>query len=70
MVGPFPFKCFFFISNESWLCHRRLGHASFSLLNTLQSKDLVRGLLSLKFQKDEVCDPCAKGKHVRSSFKP
>ena len=58
------------IGEDPLLWHKRLGHASFSLINTLRSTDLVRGLPSIKFLKDEICDPCAKGKHVWLSFKP
>jgi len=36
----------------------------------LVSKDLVRGLPKLKFKEDELCDACARGKPIRSSFKP
>lgn len=39
------------------------------MLHKLSSQDLVVGLPSLKFQNDKVCDGCAKGKQVRSSFK-
>ena len=62
--------CLSVLEDDPLLWHKRLGHASFSLLNTLRTKDLVRGLSSFKFQNNEVCDPCAKGKHARSSFKP
>ena len=44
--------------------------ASFSLINTLRLKDLVRGLSSHTYQKDEFFDACTKGKYVRSFFKP
>ena len=44
-------------------CHRRrLSHASFSLINTLKSKDLVRDLSSLNYQKEKIFDPYAKEK--------
>nr|XP_016470456.1 PREDICTED: uncharacterized protein LOC107792736 [Nicotiana tabacum] len=52
------------------LRHRRLGHASFSLLNKLVQKDPVRGLPKSKFMEHKVCDAYARGKHVKSSFKP
>ena len=39
------------------------------MLRKLVSKDLVIGLPSIKFDDSQVCDACAKGKHVRSSFK-
>jgi len=33
------------------------------------AKGLVRGLPSCDFKYDHICDVCAKGKQVRSSFK-
>ena len=57
------------IEDDPLLWHKRLGHATYTLINSLRSKDLVRGLPSIKFLKDEICDPCAKRKQVRSSFK-
>ena len=69
-VSKSNLTCLNVIKEDPLLWHKRLGHASFSLINSLRSKDLVIGLLSLKYQKDEICDPCAEGKHVRSSFKP
>ncbi|XP_070025562.1 uncharacterized protein [Nicotiana sylvestris] len=58
------------IGDNAKLWDRRLEHASFSLLNKLVQKDLVRGLPKSSFKEHKVCDACAKGKHVRSSFKP
>lgn len=52
------------------LWHKILGHVSFSLLNKLVSKDLVRGLPQLKFAYSKVCDAYVKVKQTRSSFKP
>nr|XP_009773554.1 PREDICTED: uncharacterized protein LOC104223752 [Nicotiana sylvestris] len=42
--------------DDSELWHRILGHASFSLLNKLVKKDLVRGLPKLKFKDHKVHD--------------
>ncbi|XP_038992978.1 uncharacterized protein LOC120116622, partial [Hibiscus syriacus] len=55
--------------HDSWLWHRRLGHASMSVLQRLIQGDLVRGLPKLKFDNDKICDACAKGKQKRVSFK-
>ncbi|XP_019252767.1 PREDICTED: uncharacterized protein LOC109231564 [Nicotiana attenuata] len=62
--------CLSAIDDDVELWHRRLGHASFSLLNKLVKKDLVRGLPKSRFKDHRVCDACVKGKQVRSSFKP
>ncbi|XP_050217107.1 uncharacterized protein LOC126667985 [Mercurialis annua] len=62
-------KCLLSLSDESWLWHRRLGHASLDLLNEVSKDELVKGLPKLKFSKDKVCGPCQKGKQHKSSFK-
>ncbi|XP_070056495.1 uncharacterized protein [Nicotiana tomentosiformis] len=62
--------CLSEVDDDVELWHRRLGHASFTLLNKLDKKDLVRGLSKSSFKNHKVCDACVKGKQVRSSFKP
>ena len=57
------------LNDDAMLWHKRLGHASLSLLNKLVSKDLVVGLPSIKYNDGKVCDACARGKQVRNSFK-
>nr|XP_016459601.1 PREDICTED: uncharacterized protein LOC107783142 [Nicotiana tabacum] len=63
-------NCLSAIDDDAELWHRRLGHVSFTLLNKLVRKNLVRGLPKSSFKDHKVCDACVKGKHVRSSFKP
>ena len=48
--------------NDSWLWHRRLGHASVKTLSKLVKNDLVIGLPKLNFNKDKICDACYFGK--------
>ena len=55
--------------DESWLWHRRLGHASMHVISKLCQNDLVVGLPKLSYDLDKVCDACVKGKHKKSSFK-
>ncbi|GKV40372.1 hypothetical protein SLEP1_g48027 [Rubroshorea leprosula] len=55
--------------SESWLWHRRLGHASMHLISNLSKKDLVLGLPKLVFEKDKICDACQQGKQTKISFK-
>ncbi|XP_070017440.1 intracellular protein transport protein USO1-like [Nicotiana sylvestris] len=43
-------SCLKVVDDDAELWHRRLGHASFSLLNKLIQKDLVRGLSMSKFK--------------------
>ena len=63
-------KCLVSISNDAWLWHRRLGHASMSLLESLCKGEHVRDLPKIKFSKDKMCDACQMGKQAKSSFKP
>ncbi|XP_070014480.1 uncharacterized protein [Nicotiana sylvestris] len=62
-------SCMKAVDDDVELRHRRLGHASFSLLKKLIQKDLVHGLPISKFKVQKVCDACAREKHVKSSFK-
>jgi len=61
--------CLSALNDDVILCHKRLGHASLSLLNELVFKDLVVGLPFIKYNDDKVHDACARGKQVRTSFK-
>jgi len=61
--------CLSALNDDVMLWHKRLGHASPSLLNKLISRGLVVGLPSIKYNDGKVCDACAKGKQVRNSFK-
>ena len=63
-------KCLMSISNDAWLWHRRLGHASMDLIENLSKGELVRDLPKIKYSKDKICEACQKGKQVKSSFKP
>ncbi|GJY62050.1 retrovirus-related pol polyprotein from transposon TNT 1-94 [Tanacetum coccineum] len=56
--------------NKSWLWHRCLNHLKFGTLNDLASKDLVRGLHRLKFEKDYLCSACQLGKRRKATHKP
>jgi len=62
--------CLSALNHDAMLWHKRLRHASLSLLNKLVSKDLVVGLPTIKYNDGKVCDACAKGKQVKNSFKP
>nr|XP_016491415.1 PREDICTED: uncharacterized protein LOC107811077 [Nicotiana tabacum] len=57
------------IDDDAELWHKRLGHASFSLLNKLIQKEPVHVLPMSKFKEHKVYDASARGKHVKSSFK-
>ena len=54
----------------SWLCHRRLGHASMDLMSKLVKKNLVKGLLKVNYERNRLCDACQLGKQTKNTFKP
>ena len=58
------------IDEDSWLWHRRLGHASSHLISKLIKNNLVNGLLNLNLESNLVCKAYQLGKHTRTSFKP
>ncbi|GKC03285.1 retrovirus-related pol polyprotein from transposon TNT 1-94, partial [Tanacetum coccineum] len=55
---------------QAWLWHRRLSYLNFDYINLLSKKDVVIGLLKLKYVKDQLCSSCEMSKAKRSSFKP
>ncbi|GJX45330.1 putative ribonuclease H-like domain-containing protein [Tanacetum coccineum] len=55
--------------DESMLWHRRLCHINFKNINKLVQDNLVRGLPTKRFEKDQTCVACLKGKQHRASCK-
>ncbi|GJT67661.1 retrovirus-related pol polyprotein from transposon TNT 1-94 [Tanacetum coccineum] len=55
--SPKDTLCLTSIDDTSTLWHRRLGHANMRLIQSLSSKELVRNLPKLKFEK-LFCDAC------------
>ncbi|GJX63298.1 putative ribonuclease H-like domain-containing protein [Tanacetum coccineum] len=55
--------------DESMLWHRRLGHVKFKTINKLVKENLVRGLLSKRFENDQTCVACLKGKQHKAFCK-
>lgn len=62
-------KCLSVIGNDDELHHRMLRQESFSLINKLMSKELIRGLPTIVFEECKVCDESVKEKQVFCSFK-
>ncbi|GJT80977.1 ribonuclease H-like domain-containing protein [Tanacetum coccineum] len=55
------------ISKESMLWHRRLGYVNFKNINKLVKENLVRDLPLKRFENDQTCVACLKGKqHIAS----
>ena len=61
-------SCFMSMDKDKWIWHRRVGHISMKTISKLSKLDLVRGLPKLSYDKDNICEACIKGKHVKSSF--
>ncbi|GKC61435.1 putative ribonuclease H-like domain-containing protein [Tanacetum coccineum] len=55
--------------DESMLWHRRLGHINFKNINKLVKDNLVRGLPTKRFENNQTCVACLKGKQHRASCK-
>ncbi|GKB21998.1 putative ribonuclease H-like domain-containing protein [Tanacetum coccineum] len=55
--------------DESMLWHKRLGHINFKNINKLVRDNLVRGLPTKRFENDQTCVACLKGKQHRASCK-
>ncbi|GJY69970.1 putative ribonuclease H-like domain-containing protein, partial [Tanacetum coccineum] len=54
---------------ESMIWHRRLGHVNFKNINKLVKENLVRDLPLKRFENDQTCVACLKGKQHRASCK-
>ena len=62
-------RCCSSMHDQSWLWHRRLGHANMDLISQLNKDELVRGLPKINFQEDKVCEACQIEKQIKNSFK-
>ncbi|GJZ14692.1 retrovirus-related pol polyprotein from transposon TNT 1-94 [Tanacetum coccineum] len=60
--------CLATLDKNSTLWHRRLGHANMQLIQSLTSKELVRNLPKLKYDR-HFCDACKIGKQAHASHK-
>ncbi|KAI3681565.1 hypothetical protein L6452_36365 [Arctium lappa] len=56
-------------NEEAWLWHNRFCHLNFQSLDKLVKLDLVRGLPSIKFDRDHLCSACEMGKLKRAAHK-
>src|SRR3954465_14737860 len=61
--------CLMFVSEEQWVWHRRLGHASLRKISQINKLNLVRGLPNLKYKSNALCEACQNGKFSRPAFK-
>ena len=61
--------CLFANIDDPWLWHRRLQHANMKLIKNISTKDHVRGIPKLNYQKVHTCEACEIGKQIRASHK-
>ncbi|GJY53581.1 ribonuclease H-like domain-containing protein [Tanacetum coccineum] len=54
--------------DESMLWHRRLGHVNFKTINKLVKENLLRGFPTKRFENDQTCVACLKGKQHKASY--
>ena len=62
-------SCLSALNEDSWLWHRRLGHASFDHLSRIGSKGIIKGIPNIKFIKDRICDACQFGNKSSSPLR-
>jgi len=48
--------CLNAFNEDPWLWHRRLGYVSIDHLSRINNKEVMKGILCLKFEKDRICD--------------
>ena len=56
-------------SDDSWLCHKRLFHLNFKMMNSLVKREFVRGLPQMEFTQEGLCEAYQKGKSKKASHK-
>ena len=61
--------CLNIFNDDFWFWHKRLDYVSFDHLSRINSKDLVKVIPYLKFEKDRICDVCQLGRQIKSSSK-
>ena len=57
-------SCLLSVKENYWLSHKKHGHASWRLISKLQKNNLVRGLLSMSYKDDLLCEAFQKGKQI------
>ncbi|GJR83105.1 putative ribonuclease H-like domain-containing protein [Tanacetum coccineum] len=55
--------------DESMLWHRKLGHVNFKTINKIVKENLVGDLPLKRFENDQTCVACLKGKQHKASCK-
>ena len=55
--------------NDPWIWHKRFCHVNFKNIHKLAKNNIVRGLPTMNFKVNNLCDACQKGKLKKSTFK-
>ena len=62
-------KCHLNLMDDSWLCHRRLGHINFDNLVNISKLGAVRNLPRITKPSNPICKHFQLGKQTRKSFR-
>ncbi|GJR89865.1 reverse transcriptase domain-containing protein [Tanacetum coccineum] len=57
-----------FVLSPDFKLTERLGHVNFKTINKLVKENLVRGLPTKRFENDQTCVACLKGKQHKASY--
>nr|GEW03687.1 uncharacterized mitochondrial protein AtMg00810-like [Tanacetum cinerariifolium] len=72
-IGKLDFEDVYFVKELKFnlfsVSHMRLGHINFKNINKLVKDNLVGGLPSKRFENDQTCFACLKGKQHKASCK-
>lgn len=60
--------CLLSIKEEQWLWLKKLRHANMRLISKLNKHNLMRGLPSLIYKTNVLCETYQKGKQAKTSF--
>jgi transposase InsO family protein len=62
-------KCCLGKEDESWLCHRRMGHMNFDNLVKVRKREVVREMPQITKPTNTLCKHCQQGKQTKTRFK-
>jgi hypothetical protein len=62
-------KCCLGKEDESWLCHRRMGHMHFDNLVKVNKREAVRAMPQITKPTNTLCKHCQQGKQTKTRFK-
>jgi hypothetical protein len=62
-------KCCLGKEDESWLCHRRMGHIHFDNLVKVSKREAVREMPQITKPTNTLCKQCEQGKKTKTRFK-